>query len=69
MGLSMAAIRQDQLPPADATRLPRFPPMVARLGRLAVDRRYQDGASAELVRVTCFACQGTNRAMSSVWES
>ena len=39
--LAMAAIRRDQLPPADATRFPRFPLPIARLARLAVDRRYQ----------------------------
>ncbi len=39
--LAMAGIRRDQLPPAHAARFPRFPLPVARLARLAVDRRYQ----------------------------
>lgn len=37
----MGAIRRDQLPPAYTARFPRFPLPVARLARLAVDRRYQ----------------------------
>ncbi len=39
--LAMAAILKDHLPPAYATRFPRFPLPAARLARLAVDQRDQ----------------------------
>ena len=47
--LTMAAIRQDQLPPEHARRLPRFPLPAARLARLAVDRHHQGQGLGELL--------------------
>jgi GNAT superfamily N-acetyltransferase len=47
--LAMAAIRQDQLPPEHARRLPRFPLPAARLARLAVDRHHQGQGLGELL--------------------
>ncbi|MEY6433300.1 GNAT family N-acetyltransferase [Thioalkalicoccus limnaeus] len=47
--LAMAAILEDQLPPAYAERFPRFPLPVARLARLAVDVRHQGQGLGELL--------------------
>jgi hypothetical protein len=48
--LAMAAILEDQLPPAHAMRFPRSPLPVARLARLAVDREYCTGRDDEDAR-------------------
>lgn len=47
--LAMAAIRKSNLPEEVAGRFPRFPLPVARLARLAVDRRHQRQGLGELL--------------------
>lgn len=47
--LAMAGIRKENLPERYAGRFPRFPLPVARLARLAVDRRYQGQRLGELL--------------------
>ena len=47
--LAMSAIRKDQLPDAYQSRLPNYPLPVARLARLAVDKRYQRQGLGELL--------------------
>lgn len=47
--LAMSAISKDQLPPKYQSRQPNFPLPVARLARLAVDRRYQGRGLGELL--------------------
>lgn len=47
--LAMSAIRKDHLPPPYQVRFPNFPLPVARLARLAVDRRFQRRGLGELL--------------------
>ena len=47
--LAMSAIRRDNLPEKLAGRFPNFPLPVARLARLAVDRRHQRQGLGELL--------------------
>lgn len=53
--LAMSAIRKDQLPSKYLPRFPSFPLPVARLARLAVDRRYQKQGLGELLLADALA--------------
>jgi GNAT superfamily N-acetyltransferase len=47
--ISMGAIQRDNLPPSRQARLPNFPLPIARLARLAVDRRVQRQRLGEIL--------------------
>jgi GNAT superfamily N-acetyltransferase len=56
--LTMSAIRKENLAPKHLNRFPNFPLPVARLARLAVDKRHQHQGLGELLLADCNAAYG-----------